>query len=264
MEDIKLINGDCLNAMKNIQDESIDLIITDPPYKLTSRGNAGTMSGYWAKDKALVGKVFEYNDIEIEQYIDALYRILKDGTHCYIMCNHLNLPHFLGVIEKSKFKFIKCLIWDKQTKICGHFYMGQFEYIIMLRKGSARIINNCGTPDILSFPNKKTKGLDGNNIHDSEKPIGLMEVLVSNSSNISDLILDPFMGSGTTGVACKNLKRRFIGIELDENYFKIAKRRREETQETFVLKYYPIFLLLFINVYIFAKTNYNDERYRQI
>ena len=222
---MELIHGDCLVEMKNIPDKCIDLIVTDPPYRLTSRGSSGTMSGYWASSLSKQGKVFENNDIDIEEYLPEFYRVLKDGTHCYIMTNQSNLPHFLNVISKSSFKFIKCLIWDKCNKICGRYYMNCFEYIIMLRKGRERTINDCGQGDILRVPNKKTKRNDGKNIHDSEKPITLMEILISNSSNEGDCILEPFMGSGSTGVACINTKRDFIGIELNEEYFKIAEER---------------------------------------
>lgn len=228
---IQLIQGDCLVEIQKIPDASIDLVCTDPPYKLTSRGGSGTMSGYWAADKAKSGKVFNHNDIEIEDYLPEFYRVLKDGTHCYIMCNHLNLPHFIDVINKSEFKFIKCLIWDKQSKICGRYYMGQFEYIIMLRKGRERTINNCGTSDILSIPLKRNKYNNGKNIHDSEKPVSLMELLIENSSNEGEVVLEPFLGSGTTAIACKNLNRRCIGIEIDETYYNIAKKRVEQHKQ---------------------------------
>lgn len=193
------------------------------------------MSGYWTNELTKKGKIFENNDIDIEDYIHELYRVLKDNTHCYIMCNQVNLPHFLQVISNSKFKYIKCLIWDKGNKICGRYYMNCFEYIIMLRKGGERTINDCGTPDILSIPNRKTKGADGKNIHDSEKPVSLMSILIENSSNENEVILDPFMGSGSTGVACVNTNRNFIGIELNEEYFKIAEKRLKDAQSNLKL-----------------------------
>lgn len=112
----------------------------------------------------------------------------------------------------------------------GHYYMSCFEYILFFRKGKGIRINNCGTPDILSIPNKKTK-IDGKNIHDTEKPVELMKILIENSSKEGDTILDPFMGSGTTGIACRKTNRKFIGVEIDEQYFKIAKERiNEKTQ----------------------------------
>lgn len=103
--------------------------------------------------------------------------------------------------------------------------MSQFEYILFFRKGKAKNINNCGTSDIISVPNKKTKGLDGNNIHDTEKPVRLMEILIENSSKEGDLVLDPFMGIGATGVSAVRLNRNFIGIEIDKEYFDIAQKR---------------------------------------
>jgi site-specific DNA-methyltransferase (adenine-specific) len=226
---LQLIHGDCLVEMQNIPDKSIDLVCTDPPYKVTPRGCSGTMSGFWTDPLSKKGKIFTHNYIDIEDYIHELYRVLKDKTHCYVMCNQVNLPHFLKVITDSEFKFVKCLIWDKGNKICGRFYMNCFEYIIMLRKGGERPINKCGTPDILSVPNKKTKDEYGKNIHNSEKPVDLMQTLIQNSSNEGDIILDPFMGSGSTAVACMNTQRNFIGIELDDNYFKIAQKRVKNT-----------------------------------
>lgn len=225
MEIDKIFNQDCLEGMKSFPDESIDLIVTDPPYKLTARGNSGTMSGYWTNDITKKGKVFENNDVEIEDYLGEFYRILKDTSHCYIMCNNLNLPHFFEVISKSKFNFVKLLVWDKCTKICGKYYMGQVEHIFLLRKGGDKPINDCGTSDLLSFPNKKDKAYNGANIHDSQKPIALFQTMIENSSNEGDIVLDPFMGSGTTGFVANKLGRHYVGIELNPEYVEMAERR---------------------------------------
>ena len=224
---IDLRKGDCLELMKNIPDNSIDLIVTDPPYRVTSRGSAGNSGGMLQKKINKQGKVFSFNDISCKQYAPEFYRILKDGTHCYVMCNHTNLIEMLNVFTNVGFKFVKCLIWNKGNKIMGQFYMNQFEYIMFFRKGKAKKINNCGTSDILEVPNKKTK-INGKNIHDTEKPIDLMKILIENSSKENEIVLDPFMGIGSTGVACVNTNRNFIGIELDEKYFNIAKERIEK------------------------------------
>ena len=224
---IKLLQGDCLELMKNIPDESIDLIVTDPPYKVSSRGNAGNTGGMLQKKINMSGNVFTYNDIDCDEYAPEFYRVLKDGSHCYVMTNHINLIHMLNTFTDCGFHFIKSLIWDKGNKIMGQFYMSQFEYILFFRKGRGVKINNCGTSDILSIPNIKTKDKNGNNIHDTEKPVDLMRILIDNSSKEGETVLDPFMGVGGAGVACKKLNRNFIGMELDENYFKIAKERIE-------------------------------------
>ena len=225
MNKIKLINGNCLNTLKNIPNESIDLIVTDPPYPTTSRGNAGNSGGMLQKDINKKGKVFTYNNINCKEYAPEFYRLLKDGSHCYVMTNHINLIDMLNTFADVGFHFIKSLIWNKGNKIMGQYYMSQFEYILFFRKGRGKKINNCGTSDILSIPNKKTKDKDGKNIHDTEKPIELMEVLVNNSSQENELVLDPFMGVGSAGIACIKNNRNFIGIEIDENYFTIAKER---------------------------------------
>ena len=141
------------------------------------------------------------------------------------MTNHVNLIHMLNIFTNSGFRFIKSLIWNKGNKIMGQFYMSQFEYILFFRKGKGVKINNCGTSDILSVPNKKTKGADGKNLHDTEKPIELMKILIENSSQENSIVLDPFMGIGSTGIAAKELNRRFVGIEVDKDYFGIAQKR---------------------------------------
>lgn len=236
MKDIELWQGDCLELMKNIPDKSVDMIITDPPYKVTARGNAGNSGGMLQKKINKSGQVFNFNNIEIEHYLPLFYRVLKETGHCYIMTNHKNITHFLKVIDEWKdkttgngFHFIKCLIWNKGNKIMGQYYMSQFEYIIFLRKGAGKKINNCGTSDILSIPNKKSKDTKGANIHDTEKPVDLFKILIENSSKPNEIVLDPFMGVGGCGIACKNLNRKFIGIEIDEKYFNIAKERIEAT-----------------------------------
>ena len=230
MNKIKLINGNCLDTLKNIPNESIDLIVTDPPYPTTSRGNAGNSGGMLQKDINKKGKVFTYNNINCKEYAPEFYRLLKDGSHCYVMTNHINLIDMLNTFTNVGFHFIKSLIWNKGNKIMGQYYMSQYEYILFFRKGRGKKINNCGTSDILSIPNKKTKDKGGKNIHDTEKPIELMEVLVNNSSQENELVLDPFMGVGSTGLACIKNNRNFIGIEIDENYLNIAKSRLEGLQ----------------------------------
>lgn len=220
-----LINGDAIDAMRKINDSSIDLIITDPPYKITSRGNTGTTGGMLKPKLSMQGKIFNHNNIKPEEYIPEFYRILKDGSHCYIMTNHINLQEILNVATQCGFHFIKSLIWDKGNKIMGGWYMSQFEYILFFRKGKGVRINNCGTSDIISIPNKKTKDDNGKNIHDTEKPVELMKILIDNSSKENDLILDPFIGVGSVALACLDLNRDFIGVEIDENYYKIANDR---------------------------------------
>ena len=93
--------GDCVELLKELKDDSVDCVISDVAYKITSRGSCGNMSGFWKEKNSLNGKIFNDNSIEIENYINELYRVLKDKTFCYIMCNNLNfiISFFKGNCE---------------------------------------------------------------------------------------------------------------------------------------------------------------------
>lgn len=225
--DIHIRNENCLDVFKTIPDESIDLIATDPPYPVMARGSSGNAGGMLQKQINRDGKVFEFNDINVSEYAPEFFRVLKDGSHLYVMTNHINLIEMLNTFTKVGFHFIKSLIWDKGNKIMGQFYMSQFEYILFFRKGFGKKINNCGTSDILSIPNDKTKAPDGSNYHDTEKPVELFKILIENSTQKGEVVMDPFMGIGACGVACKQICRSFIGCEIDKKYFDVAKNRIE-------------------------------------
>lgn len=225
----QIYNVDCIAGMRDISDESVDCIVTDPPYRITARGNAGNSGGMMKTTLSMKGKIFAHNDIEIEDYLPEFYRVLKDGTHCYIMCNQVNLIHFLKVIDDSEFHFTKSLIWDKMSPLMGKYYMSRFEYILFLRKGRDRAISDCGTPDILTIPNIKPKDKNGNNLHDSAKPVTLFQLLIKNSTNKGDIVLDPFMGSGTTAIACINTERKYLGFEIDKGYWEVCDKRIKST-----------------------------------
>jgi site-specific DNA-methyltransferase (adenine-specific) len=231
----KIYNEDCLIGMKRIPDGTIDCVMTDPPYRITSRGNAGNAGGMMTSQLSMRGKIFEHNDIEIEQYLPEFYRVLKDKTHCYIMCNHINLTHFLKVIDESPFHFVKSLVWVKDNKIMGGYYMNQFEYILLLRKGGDRKVNDCGISDVLQIANVKDKNPDGSNVHDSQKPVQLFRTFMYQSTDEGATILDPFMGSGTTAIACIKEKRHFIGFELSKEYFDKAVKRIKAEQAQLTL-----------------------------
>lgn len=244
-----LYNASCIDVLKELKDGEVDLIVTDPPYRVTSSGTSGTLVGMMQKSSARTGKLFKHNDIKIEEYARELYRVLKEGGQCYIMTNQINLQNMLNVLtdlrtkeekksrkKKYGFKFIKSLIWMKDNKIVSRYYMNQYEYILYFRKGSVLKVNDCGVGDILQVPNKKTKDEEGKNIHDTEKPVDLMKILVSQSSQEGELVLDPFMGLGATILASESLNRRYIGVELDEEYYEKSVSRLETQKEKRSLK----------------------------
>lgn len=227
---IRMYNEDCIDILKNMIQNNIkvDLIVCDPAYPTTSRGGTGNSGGMCKSKEFSSGKVFKYNDCHVSNWMPLVYEILKDNSHCYIMTNHVNLIEYLNTAKECGFHFIKSLIWNKGNKIMGQCYMSQFEYILFFRKGAHKKINNCGTSDILDIPNKKQKDENGKNLHDTEKPVDLMKILIENSSNEGELVLDFMCGINATGVACKQLNRKYIGIELDEKYFDIGVNRIKE------------------------------------
>lgn len=209
---------DVLDAMIE-KGKKVDMIFTDPPYKTTSRGSYGGTGGILKEELNMKGKVFEHNDLDISDWIGKLYEVLKETGHCYIMTNNKNLSHYLNEIEKAKFNIFKTLIWKKDNCITNMYYMDSHEYIIFCRKGSAVKINNCGTKSVLEVANPKGK------LHPTEKPTELTDILISNSSKEGETVFDPFMGAGGCGVSCERLGRKFMGVELDENFYSIARSR---------------------------------------
>ena len=219
----KLYLGDSLKIMSEFEDNSIDLIITDPPYKV-DQGTGGIYKNRNLSTNMMMGKkniIFEHNP-NFKDYLDILYRILKNNSHAYIMINNSNLKEYLEEIEKSKFELCQILIWEKSTKIWNPYFMLNHEYILLLRKGYKNI-NNYDYSSVIKIPMIKK-------YHITEKPIRLMEIFIESSSKENDIVLDCFMGSGTTGIAAKRNNRKFIGIEIDKKYFDIAKKRIKEYQ----------------------------------
>ena len=199
----KVIQGDCLEVMKDIPDKSIDLVLTDPPYGIEFRSN------YRLKKH---NKIIGDNRYPIEIF-DELFRVAKRAV--YVFCRWDNLAE----LPKPK----SVLAWVKNNWSMGdlkHEHGRQWEAICFYPQEEHEFIKRI--PDVVT--GKRT----GNNLHPTEKPIDVIGKIIN--ANVGNLILDPFLGSGTTAVAAKQLKRNFIGIEISPDYCKIANERlRVET-----------------------------------
>jgi len=215
---IDLIKGDCLIEMQKIESGSIDAIITDPPYKVISGGQTKTANRYkgnWKND----GKMFKHNEVDFnDNFMDEMFRIMKEQSHIYFFTNFLNLNKFLTLFENSDFYIHNLLVWEK-NHVVNRWYLKNAEYVIFAKKGKAKSINNKGSRTVHKFDVPKEK------FHPTQKPVDLIEYYINNSTNENDTVLDMFMGSGTTMVACQNTNRNGIGIEMDINYFKVAQDR---------------------------------------
>lgn len=216
---ISLMLGDCIERMKEIQDDSCALVLTDPPYNIARDNNFHTMGrsgidfGEWDKG------------FDLFSYIDDVFRILYKGGSFIVFNDWKNLGDIARYAEKIGFETKDMIRLEKTNPMPRNRerrYVTDFECAIWFVKPKSKWTFNrqSDTYDRPKFVASIEKGL-----HPTQKSLPLMEWLLKIHSNDGDVVLDPFMGSGTTGVACKNLNRNFIGIEKDETYFKIAQER---------------------------------------
>lgn len=229
-----LFMDDCIKTLQTFKPESIDLLVTDPPYRLVGGGQTScgnTLHGilFHGDELSQKGKLFQHNDIGFSEWLPSVYRVLKPGAHAYIFTNPRNLHGLQTAAEKAGFTFQNLIVWKKNNKIACQYYMMSYELILFIRKGPAKYINNISTPNLLSVKNIT----NGTKLHPTEKPVELLKILIENSSKKNDIVLDPFMGCGGTGVACNETGRHFIGMEIDPQYFEVALRRVDaEASET--------------------------------
>lgn len=215
----KLYHGDCLVESKHIEDGSVDLILTDPPYTMTTRGKSCRPN--WMPNN-MGQNVFNGDIPDSLEWMSECFRILKAKSHFYTFCNTNDIQIFLNSASKCGFKLHNIITMIKDTMMPNRWYLKQSELILFFRKGEAKPINDYTSRDNINvvMPKKST-----NKLHITEKPLSIIEKFILNSTTDNQIVFDPFMGSGTTGVACMNTNRKFIGIELDDNYFNIATER---------------------------------------
>ena len=211
---IDLRQGDCLELLKDVPDGSVDLILTDPPYgmDLTPQRKGAKFKGVKIKND----DELSWSDLFFEQ----CYRVTKNNTASMFFCNHFCIAEFIESAKKAGFEIKNLVVWNK-----GHFGMGGnwrpcHELILICTKGRF-VTHSKNLRTIIDF--KKVHYSKA--VHPTEKPVDILEHLIIEPDYNPSVILDPFMGSGSTGVAAVNTNRKFIGIELDPDYFKIAQER---------------------------------------
>lgn len=222
---IDLRKGDCLELMKDIPDGSIDLIVTDPPYlikyKTKYRKN---------KQHTFCSEIKNDDNYDlVHRYIIECYRILKNDKAMYMFCNCDRVDYFKQELEKAGFKIKNMIIWVKNNWTAGDLkaqFGKQYEILFLVNKGRCPF-NGKRITDVWNFD----RVAGSKQVHQNQKPVALLEQCIEKHSEENDLIFDGFMGSGSTGVACINTNRNFIGYELDENYYKIACKRLDEANE---------------------------------
>lgn len=229
MIDIKC--GDALELLKTIPEHSIDLIVTDPPYDISTTNGGGTVNTVKKLNKSLDDLVQAKinKGYDIEQFGEAFLRVMKE-PNIYLWCNKKQIvPYFNFYVNKHKCKF-EILFWSKTNRLptYSNKYLSDTEYLLYFYKGKGKCFPQSYDDAKhyyiapINHADKKKYG------HPTIKPLDLTEKIIRNSSRKNQTVLDPFMGSGTTGVACVNEERNFIGFEIDENYFNTAENRIAE------------------------------------
>lgn len=217
MELNKIYNEDCLEGMKRIPDGNVDLLITDPPYCIgtTSNGKKGSWS-----DNNLIRPFFEI-------YFQEIKRVLKYGAEFYINTDWRTYPFLYPIVEKN-LNIKNLIVWDYEWIKAGSHYRFSHEFIIYGVNGDGKRKFSASERDVwrirpINFTSREK-------LHNAQKPIELIGKMIKNSSKEGDLVLDTFMGSGTTAICSLDLSRKYIGFEIDEKYYNIALNRISEHQ----------------------------------
>lgn len=211
-DNMELHLGDCLEVMRQIPDGSVDLICTDIPYGVCNRKDNGLRN--LNKDKA---DVLEF---DLADFLREVGRTVKGSA--YIFCASEQLSEIRATLVNMKFTTRVC-VWEKTnpSPMNGqHIWLSGVELCVYGRKKGATFNEHCKNT-VFRYPCGRNK------LHPTQKPVELMQRFILASTKPGDIVLDPCMGSGSTGVACVNTGRRFIGIEKDPHYFQIAKERLE-------------------------------------
>ncbi|MCL2017437.1 MAG: site-specific DNA-methyltransferase [Alphaproteobacteria bacterium] len=225
---VRLLHDDCIVAMNALIKDGVkvDAIITDPPYNISKENNFSTMKtakrqgvdfGEWDKG------------FDLYSWLDVADKLLKDGGNIIIFNSFLNIGNIAQYLEKKGYSVKDLIRWIKPNPMPRNMdcrFASDYELAIWCVKGKKKwTFNNINAgylrPEI-KCPSPAGKERLG---HPTQKPIFLMEELVKIFTNKENVVLDPFMGSGSTGIACIRQNRHFIGIELDDNYHNMARKR---------------------------------------
>ena len=221
-------NEDCLFGLKRIPDKSVDLIVTDPPYKVATTGEGGTINNISKLNKSLkdLTNAGITQGYDIKRFNIEFVRVMK-SINIYIWCNKVQIPEYFNFyVNELDCKF-DILCWHKTNALptYANKYLSDTEYCLYFRKGKGKCFpQSYDDARTFSFTpiNAKDKKQFG---HPTIKPLDFTEKLIRNSSNEGKIVLDPFMGSGTTAVAAINTNRHYIGYELNTEYFNLIQNR---------------------------------------
>lgn len=203
---------DATGFLRTLNSSSVDCIITDPAYSsLEAHRAIGTTT-----------RLKTWFDVVPNEYFTAFYlecwRVLKEGSHLYTLCDQKTLDVIRPAMAAAGLDYIKFLVWDKTTIGMGYHYRSRHELIAFASKGQANAVNDRGVADVLRCP----RVFNG---YPTEKPVSLLRTLVRQATLPGQLVVDPFMGSGSTGEAAISIGRRFAGCDASEKAVNMATVR---------------------------------------
>ena len=209
---------DAVDWLRTLASESIDLLITDPAYESLEKHRAVGTTTRLKHSKSSSNDWFAvFPNARFGELFSEAFRVLKRHTHFYLFCDAETMFVAKPEAERAGFRFWKPLVWDKRTIGMGYHYRARYEFVLFFEKGKRRL-NDLGVSDVISVPR-----IHGG--YPAEKPAEVSAVLVGQSSQPGDVVADPFMGSGSVGVAAAQLGRRFFGNDLNPDAVRLARQR---------------------------------------
>ena len=251
-----IYNGDCIEVLsKKIEEKSIDLIFADPPYNLSGSGlkwEGNKTGGDWYMinenwDKMTAPEYMQFT----RQWISSCHRVLKDHGSIYVACSYHNIGEVLIVLKQLDLKINNIITWRKTNampNMTKRVFTHSTEFVIWAVKGSGWTFNYEKVKEInperqkngsfkqmrdfwempLVQGKERLRGEDKRALHPTQKPEEMLKRIILASSNEGDVVLDPFLGSGTTAFVAEKYGRKWIGIERNEKYVKIARQRMKK------------------------------------
>lgn len=218
MAQFSLYQMDAVELLRQLPDTSIDLIITDPPYESLEKYRAVGTTTRLKHSKASSNDWFAiFPNSRFQELMAEIYRVLRRDSHFYLFCDAETMFVAKPIAEAAGFKFWKPLVWDKKKIGMGYHYRARYEFILFFEKGKRKLAD-LGIPDVLEVP----RVFGG---YPTEKPAAVSEILVRQSSNEGQVVLDPFCGSGSVGCAAVQHGRDFIGNDVLDKALDITRAR---------------------------------------
>lgn len=227
IETDNIYNGDCMRLIRDIPDGAVNLVVTDPPYLVNNKEG----KGYWGQQAGKITNQLDDLNItdgyNIRAMAQEIRRVQNDNINAYFFCNAKQIPEYIDVYVNGLKCGMNILCWHKRNvmPLYSNTYLNDTEYIMFFHKGKGHCFPQC-YEDARSWLVGNTNKVDKERyLHPTIKPQLILRKLIRNSSREGEVVLDPFVGSGSTCVAARDLGRKYIGFELSEKYYNIARRR---------------------------------------